>query len=120
MTALPVKREPITAPPRMSRSRTEEGLYLEIPGGATTLAGFREWSSSDAFPDRGKIVFICGEVIIDMSPERIGSHHALRYEISRVLGNLVFDADSGEFYLDGVRIVNKEAEVSNEPDGMYA
>src|SRR5205085_9433839 len=58
--------------------------------------------------------------IIDMSPERLGSHHAVRHEISRVITNLVFEADLGRFYLDGVRIVNVPAEVSNEPDGMFA
>jgi Uma2 family endonuclease len=55
-----------------------------------------------------------------MSPERIGSHHAVRRAVSQVVGRLVDEADSGEFYLDGVRIVNVAADVSNEPDGMYA
>jgi Uma2 family endonuclease len=84
------------------------------------LAGFREWSYADCFPEEGKITFAGGEIIIDMSPERIGSHHAVRWAVAKVLGPLVEVPDTGEFYLDGVRIVNEAAEISNEPDGMCA
>ena len=42
---------------------------LRIPRGAQTLAGFRRWSSSDAFPERGRIDFLEGELVIDLGPE---------------------------------------------------
>jgi Uma2 family endonuclease len=95
-------------------------FFFIIPPSATTLHGFREWSSSDTFPERGRITFASGEIIVDMSPERIGSHHAVRRVVSQALGLLADEGDSGEFYLDGVRLVNVPADVSNEPDGMYA
>lgn len=44
---------------------------LRIPRGVQTLAGFRRWSSSDAFPERGRIDFLDGELVIDLYPEEM-------------------------------------------------
>src|SRR4051812_25780568 len=91
-----------------------------IPAGASTLAGFRAWSRSDTFPERGKIAFIAGEIVIDMSPERLDSHGEVKTEICRVLTHLIARRDLGKFYIDSTRVVNKKADVSNEPDAVFA
>jgi Uma2 family endonuclease len=121
MTATRTRKSPPPTwqPPAPCDGETDNPLCVVIPPTAFTLGGFREWSWSDEFPERGTITFLGGEIIVDMSPERIGSHNAVKREVARVLGNLVDDADSGTFYLDGVRFVHVAAEVSNEPDGMF-
>jgi hypothetical protein len=51
-----------------------EDLEIAVPDDARTHAGFRAWARSDAFPDRGRITFIDGQVQIDMSSEEIETH----------------------------------------------
>jgi len=94
-------------------------LPLSIPASATTLAGFRKWALSDDFPERGKITFVAGGLIVDMSPESFEKHSDIKTEISRVLSNLVREQNVGRLHIDGVLITNVPAGVSNEPDIVY-
>jgi Uma2 family endonuclease len=91
-----------------------------VPAHAHTLEGFRRWSNSKDFPQRGQIFFLDGEIYIDMSPERIETHNYIKTEITRVLATLVREQNSGAFYSDRARLVNKAAKVSNEPDAFFA
>ena len=93
--------------------------YFNIPTSAHTLPGFREWSYSDSFPEHGTITFLGGEIIIDLSPERIESHGDVKSEVCRVVGNLVVTEDRGKFYLDRMRFVHEPAGISNEPEALF-
>ena len=46
-------------------------LHVTVPETAHTLAGFREWATSDEFPESGKISYLAGDLFIDMSPENL-------------------------------------------------
>lgn len=94
-------------------------LPISVPANATSLAGFRQWALSDDFPERGKITFVAGGLIVDMSPESFEKHSDIKTEISRVLSNLVREQKKGRLHIDGVLITNEEAGVSNEPDVLY-
>lgn len=104
-----------TAPPK--RIAVEVEPVFRVPPDATTLAGFRVWSSSDNFPQTGNIAFIGGELFFDMSPERLDSHNKVKTEILRVVATLAIEEDLGEAYSDRTRIVNADADLSCEPDG---
>ncbi len=92
---------------------------VNVPVSAFTLAGFRAWSSSDDFPEVGKITYIGGEILIDMSPERLDSHVAVKTEVYRVVANVIAGDDLGKFYVEGTRFVHEEAGVSNEPEALF-
>jgi hypothetical protein len=51
---------------------------LRIPREAHTLAGFRDWVHSHEFPEKLKVMFLEGEVFLDMSEEDIRSHAAVK------------------------------------------
>lgn len=85
-----------------------------------TLSEFRKWTYSDDFPETGRITYLGKEIFVDMSAERVNSHGSVKVETCTVLGNLVRKRKSGKFFMDGTRIVNVAAEVSNEPDAFYA
>ncbi len=97
----------------------DERPAIVVPAVAATLNGFRKWAVSDDFPERGKITFVAGEVIVDMSPESIDRHNFLKAEISAVLYQYVRQHRLGKFYADGVLISNTQAGVSNEPDASF-
>lgn len=93
---------------------------IAIPPSGMTLEGFNGWLYSGDFPERGRVTFADGTLIIEMSPERIDSHLRVKGEISSVIGRLVKDEDLGEFYPDGARFRNDSAGLSAEPDAAYA
>src|SRR3954454_13571105 len=89
---------------------------LVVPPEAMTMEGFREWATSDDFPERVRVTFLQGEIILDMSNEELNAHVAVKTEVGRVLATLVKTAGLGKFYGDGVLLTNVSAEVSNNPD----
>ena len=93
---------------------------IEVPPMAHTFDGFREWTYSSSFPDRGRVTFVEGRLIFDMSPERYESHVKVKGVINYVVGALVVENDLGQYYPDGGRLINEHAKVSNEPDAMFA
>ena len=96
-----------------------EQFRVVVPATAYSLPGFREWAASASFPELGKVTYYQGEIFLDMSPERARSHNQVKSEICRVLGNLVAEQDLGELYQDGIWLTHDDAELSNEPDGMF-
>ena len=96
-----------------------ESMPVEVPRGALTHAGFREWAVSDEFPETGSIAYIKGAILLDMTAERLKQNDVKTY-ISRGVLNLVVKERLGRFYSDKTLLTNVRAGVSNEPDGMYA
>ena len=92
---------------------------IEVPPTAYTLDGFTKWTYSQDFPDQGKITFVDGRILIDMSPERAESHTKLKQIINRVIDTLVCENDLGEYYPDGITLRNEIGNVANEPDGLF-
>jgi Uma2 family endonuclease len=93
---------------------------VEVPHSGMTLDQFREWVYSEDFPQDGRITFIEGRLLIDMSPERIDAHNQVKSALNRVIDVLVHEEDLGTYYPDGAWITNESADMSNEPDAMFA
>ena len=93
---------------------------MEVPPAAVTLEGFRAWAASGDFPPQARIAFLQGRLLIDMSPESYESHLRLKHEITYAIETLVREKDLGEVFIDGAWFTHPEAEVSNEPDVMFA
>lgn len=91
---------------------------LEIPL-VQSLADFRVWARSDAFPERGRIDYITGRIEVDMSPEDFFCHGTPKTEIIAVLGALVKSLGLGYLLSDQMRVSCPEADVSVEPDIVF-
>jgi Uma2 family endonuclease len=96
-----------------------QDFVVAIPASVRSLQGFRDWYATDTFPEEGRISYLAGEIVIDMSHERLSSHVDLKGEIFHRLKLLLEELGTGQFFTDGVRVVNESADVSNEPDGCY-
>src|SRR5260370_597108 len=94
----------------------DEQISLRIPHDIHTLAGFRKWALSDDGPEKLPVMFLGGEVYIDVSKEEIRTHAAVKSEVSRVLWALNREVDFGDLYINGVLVTNVKADVSNNPD----
>ncbi len=92
---------------------------VEVPMDIRCLADFRRWATSDAFPDRGRIDFIQGRIVVEMSPEDLHTHGKLKTELIRVLSQRIKEDDLGELYTDRARVSCPHADLSAEPDLVF-
>jgi Uma2 family endonuclease len=95
-------------------------LQIAVPHAAHTLDGFREWYPAQELPKHASVSLIDGEVLFDMSPERIESHGQVKIEITSVLRYLIKKATLGRCYPDRTWITNDDAGLSTEPDCAFA
>jgi len=89
---------------------------LCIPPDAGTLEGFRRWSSSESFPEKGRIDFLDGELEVDLSPEDIYTHGGAKTALAAALYDRVVETGRGAVYVDCTRVVSVTARLSVEPD----
>ncbi len=94
----------------------EVGVRLRVPPDAGTLEGFRRWSSSESFPEKGRIDFLDGELEIDLSPEDIYTHGGAKTALTAALYGQVVETGRGAVYVDCTRVVSVSARLSVEPD----
>jgi Uma2 family endonuclease len=114
-----------TKPPRKQDAITgsctivlsAEEIY--VPASVFTLAGFRAWAKSDESPEKARLTFIDGEVIIQMAGEELQTHALVKTAVVIVVGPLCAGADGGFFCIDSFLITNEAANVSNMPDAVF-
>jgi Uma2 family endonuclease len=92
---------------------------VTIPASVFDLAGFRRWVQSPHFPEKLRVSYIAGKVEVDMSPEEAFSHNSPKMAVTLALGNWVEGFDLGQIFIDGMMLVNEEADLANEPDLMF-
>jgi len=92
---------------------------VTVPKGIDTLDGFLRWVWSDEFPESCKATFVGNEAFIDMSPENYATHNSLKAEIYSVLGTLIRRTKIGRFVVDDMIFVNRDANISTEPDAAF-
>jgi Uma2 family endonuclease len=105
--------------PTSDTSAVRDRAVLSIPAGATTLSGFRAWAASDNFPKDGRISYLGGELLIDMSPEEANSHNRVKNAVTFALTAYERDVDAGAVFSDGMLITHDGADLATEPDVMF-
>lgn len=93
-----------------------EEAQFSIPAGSQELEGFRRWARSQRFPEHGRIDYLAGDIHIDMSPEDLYTHGAVKTAIAAPLHLLIADTDRGTVYVDRARVSSPRGGLSAEPD----
>src|SRR5437870_12261267 len=93
-----------------------DDLVITVPDKARTHVGFRAWAKSNACPERARVTFLYGKILIDMSKEEIETHAKTKGEVGGGVGNITREFDLGECYPDGTLVSNEEAGFSTNPD----
>ncbi len=101
------------------RFSEEEPSSLVVPSNAHSIEGFEEWRESDQFPAEGRVDLCAGEVLVDMSPERVESHVELKGEIYLGIRNLLKTIATGQIYGDGATYTHVPSGLVTEPDALY-
>jgi Uma2 family endonuclease len=89
---------------------------LRIPADAFTQEGFAEWVASESFPESGRIDFLAGDVEVEISPEDLYTHGAVKTAVVLTLGDLIVRTDLGDVFTDSTRVLSRFAQLSAEPD----
>jgi Uma2 family endonuclease len=89
-----------------------------IPPDVSTLDGFLRWAASDDFPDTGRIDYLAGQLEVEMSPEDLKTHNAVKAEITSELHVLIKGTGIGQVFADGARVTSRAADLSVEPDAV--
>src|SRR5689334_9846276 len=110
----------LVLPDYLSSDEDEGQSTLLIPDDVHTLAGFRRWVHSRAFPETLRAAFLNGDVFIDMSKQDVQTHIHVKTAIGAVLPNLIESDDLGEFFGEGTLFVNAPANISTNPDALMA
>ena len=92
---------------------------VRIPDRVLDLETFRRWAHSDEFPEKGHVAYLAGEVWVDMSKEQF-SHNEVKGEVTSVLTALAKEKQLGRVFPDGYLLTNATAELSTNPDGIFA
>jgi Uma2 family endonuclease len=92
---------------------------IRLPIGFASLAAFRQWTKSRAYPGRGNFAYLGGDLWVDLAMETL-LHNQLQHLFEVVLGGLVMNEQLGMYFGDRMRLVNVGAVLSSEPDGMFA
>jgi Uma2 family endonuclease len=92
----------------------QEDLF--IPVGVSDLGRFRQWTLDESFPERGRIDFVGGTVEVDLSPEDLYTHGAVKTTLTARLYPLIVDSGRGGLFSDRTRVVSPAAGLSVEPD----
>jgi len=98
---------------------SQDEKTVVIPAGIDSLNAFRHWVFSGGFPERGRISYLDGVMEIDMSPEEIDSHVTLKGALTNSMWQFVEEFDLGRVFADGALLVNRDANIANEPDLMF-
>lgn len=92
---------------------------LRIPADVFSLDRFRDWAHSPEFPRLGRISFIGGEIEVETSPEEIETHNNVKGCLFPGISVWVQQKDLGEVLSDRSFLVNEEADLATEPDGIF-
>jgi Uma2 family endonuclease len=110
-------------PPRPQADRAQpscrvilRGSELRLPLDVFTLEGFRAWAQSGDSPDKAKLTFLNGQVVIDIGGEEIQACTLVKTAVCVPLGQIVRQEDLGIFSIGGALVSNVPADVSNIPD----
>ncbi len=91
---------------------------VRVPDWVKDLESFRRWYLSDDFPDSGVISYIQKEVWLDLKMEEV-AHNQVKGEIAFVFTGLLKKNRLGKYFQDRFRLINWQASLSTEPDGMF-
>ncbi len=119
MATVSTPRQRRSASKQPSASVTADRWSFCLPASAFKLAGFREWATSQSFPENMRATFIDEEIYLDMSNEELETHNKVKMEVARVLLNWNRETRQGTFGGDRVLITHQAAGVSNNPDAFF-
>jgi Putative restriction endonuclease len=91
---------------------------VHVPPGIADLEAFRRWLRSGTFPEKLRICYLDDVLWVDLSPEELFSHNAVKSAVACALHRLAREG-RGRYVLDGMHFSHLGANFSTMPDGAF-
>ena len=101
------------------KSFVVDDRVVEVPEWVVDLESFRRWCDDDDFPENAHVSYLRGSVWVDLSMEQLYSHNRVKSQFTIIVGGMIETRDLGIYFSDGAYISNVEANISNQPEGMF-
>jgi Uma2 family endonuclease len=92
---------------------------VRIPSWVKDLSAFRRWARSEAYPERGWVSYLNGEVWVDTHMEQLFTHNRVKTCYTVTVGGLVEAEERGYYFSDRCLLSHKGANLCTEPDGTF-
>jgi Uma2 family endonuclease len=92
--------------------------HLTFPENVNDLATFRQWVTSEDFPENARVSYLNGKIWVDLPMER-AAHNLCKNAINITIANLVDSEVSGLYFSDGMLLSNPKVGLSTQPDFMF-
>jgi Uma2 family endonuclease len=96
-----------------------QGQFV-IPRWVEDLESFRRWRLSEDAPDTGAIAFLDSYIWVDLTMEEFLTHNQVKAAYDYAIMSIVNPASLGRYVPDRMLLTNAEANLSTEPDGLFA
>jgi Uma2 family endonuclease len=92
---------------------------LFLPAWVVDLEAYRRWARTEAYPRRGWVSYLHGQIWVDLAMEELFTHNQVKGAYAKTIMNLPDYETRGLFVLDRMLLTNVRAELSTEPDGLF-
>jgi Uma2 family endonuclease len=91
---------------------------LTFPESVHDQDSFRQWVTSDEFPEKARVSYLDGDFWVDLPMERLG-HNQCKKAITNTLSSLIESEDRGLDCPDGMLLSNLDVGLSTQPEFMF-
>lgn len=95
-----------------------ERSTLVVPYGVSDLDDFVDWTHAPEFPADANVLYFDGNILLDDSMER-ALHSAIKSAISASIRVWSEQHVPGIVYIDSMRFMHRDADLSSEPDVIF-
>lgn len=93
---------------------------LFIPAWVHDLESYRRWAKSPDYPTHGWVSFLQGQIWVDLTMEELFTHNQVKGAFAKAIMTLPDYDRLGMYVLDRMLLTNISADLSTEPDGLFA
>lgn len=118
----PLPQSTTTSPPAVTSTGRVDVVVesnITIPGWIHDLESYRRWATSDEYPQNGSVSYLNGAIWVDPNMEEFLTHNRVKQAFNGVFFALLAENAVGCFVPDRMLLVNKAANLSTEPDGLF-
>ena len=96
------------------------GEDINVPGWVIDLETYRQWAQSESYPNNGWVSFLDGTIFVDNHLKELFTHNQVKGACAYAIMHLLKDWPKGMFVIDRMLLTNIGANLSTEPDGLFA
>ena len=108
---------PVNGLPRRADVFVPDGI--NVPGWIVDLETYRQWATSEDYPQSGWVSFLNGTIFVDPHMEELFTHNQVKGAYAHSIVSALGSTPCGMYVYDRMLMTNPTANLSTEPDGLF-